>query len=54
MGIELNKFFDPAQLVSKAEHNADITALIHLDMIHQLNENVPCQLVDILILAERG
>ena len=42
MCIDFDIFLNTAELVSKAEHDANITTLIHLDMIHQLNENVPC------------
>ena len=32
MGIDLDKFLNTAELVSKAEYNADIAALVYLDI----------------------
>ena len=52
MGIEFDKLSDPAQLVGKPEHNADTATLIDLDMVHQLDQNIPRQLFDVLILPE--
>ena len=34
MGIDLDKFLNTAELVSKAEYNADIAALVYLDMVY--------------------
>ena len=52
MGIELDKRSAPRQLVGKPEYNTDTAALVNLDMIHQFNQNIPCQRFDILILLE--
>ena len=52
MGIELDKLSDPAQLVGKPEYNADTASLIDLNVIYQLDQNIPRQLFDILILPE--
>ena len=52
MGIEFDKLSDPAQFVGKPEYNADTASLIDLNVIYQLDQNIPRQLFDILILPE--
>ena len=54
VGVHFNVFLHPAQFVGKAEHDADTPALIDFNVIHQLNQNIPCQLVDVLELPERN
>ena len=53
MVIDFDVLLYPAQFISEAKYNTNASALVDLDMVHQFDQNIPRQLVDILILPER-
>jgi len=53
MVIDFDVLLHPTQFISEAKYNTNASALIDLNMVHQFDQNIPRQLVDILILPER-
>ena len=50
MVVDFNVFRNFAVLVGKFESDANIAILVYFDCVNKLNQNIPCQFVDIFIL----